>query len=310
MKKVILNAIKIVLGLVLLYGILVAYIFWNASDLHPIQPKKVDINFNFLTVPLAQAVPKVFAGGKWQELPLSHLSLVSEKYRLMAICGEGGFYVYNLDTQELRNLYEVTNSPPFYGSFPCTNVYFENGKVTVYSGTPDAYPVVYDSEKTRKKIFDLETGNLISAEDVTYKDVRKSFDFGELANLKDVSSKRGFREACDAERSLCAKLVDERLIEIFQGNDKVGSIESDKFGAVLAVRGGVLLYATEEGSCRARIKAPIQSSLRSIREAVFGVNKSYGCYINHYLHAYDIGKKVDEVVLKDFRFDLELLVFF
>lgn len=293
------SILVIVFVILFVFAIVVAY--FEGHPRAPIQPKKINIGFNFLVVPLSQATPRVFAGGLWQELPLSQVSLISQENKMMGTCGDGGFYIYDLNSHQLKYLYSEK-------WFPCTSISFEGDKIIVYSGTSNAYPVVYDSEKPQRKIFDIAIGKLLSSDDVTYKDVGGSF--GQLLKFKNDFRKNDFRSVCDAGTGFCAKLIDGGSIGIYNGDAKTGDIDSKKASAVLAFKDGILLYATEEGSCGGRARSYWDNTRQYLESSFLFVNKAYGCRANNYLHAYDVEKKVDEVLLKDFRFDGEVIVFF
>jgi len=257
----------------------ISYKFLFKKDLLPqlIGTKGVP---NFLLQPYFQAEPRVFLNGNWKKLPRSQSNIFSNDGKKLAVCGEGGLYIYDTATNNIKYVYEKD-------WYPCDNISFPDNNTLIVEDLV--------SEEGERLTFDIQQKKIIHKDSIPGSEVldksRKQFE----------ERKTDFNRVCNQNKS-CAEITNNKVFLI---NNKGVKEETGIKNAVALVgfKESSLFFATYEGTCALPTESNLGLKLQIIKPAS-------ACLINHHLHVYNTESGTIKRLLTSFRYDYEMLIFF
>lgn len=230
---------------------------------------------NFLLQPYSQAEPRVFINRKWKQLPNSQTNTLSEDGQRLAVCGKGGIYIYNLVNDVIDYIYQKD-------WYPCETITFSDPKTLTVEN-------LNNKEQGERITLNIENKQIIKQSSLTEAEVLNNH------NKNFEQRKTNFNKVCNQDNSSCAEITDKKQVIL---TDRSGTKQTTNINNAIALVGfkqNFIFYATSGNTS--------SSYLNLIKPASAIV-------INHYLYAYDIKSGKTENLLKNFRYDYEMLVFF
>jgi hypothetical protein len=286
--------IKVFIIIIVIFSIcsyLLIYSFFNSIINMPVyndtkaypgiysNPKNIQINFSFLLQPFSQQPPRVFINGEWKLLPRSQNNMIANDR--LAVCGNGGLYIYNMTSDNTENIYNQE-------WYPCYNIYFLNKSSLVVesiTGNTEILPVKYYGERIT---FDIASKKIVGNETITEDDVLNRY-----TSYHDSHVGIKISELCSNDNSTCTRL--------YNGDDT--NVYKNTYGIVSIIYNNGSVQNT--GIINVIDLVGLKDNI-----LFYAIDCSHGSVLNHCLYAYDINKDISERLLSDFRFDYEIMVFF
>jgi hypothetical protein len=176
----------------------------------------IPLNVRFVILPHYDTNPKVYRYGAWKTLPKSHKAIVSPDSDMIAACGDGGVYVYQMAADVLEYVYEKD-------WYPCSTIAFteeENVRVT---------------DADEKTTIDLETGKQLRKEKIDIRDLIK------LSKREINGQINTPTNVCDKYNNMCATFNRWGKVIIVKENEQQQTKINNAI-ALLGIENNVIFY--------------------------------------------------------------------
>lgn len=154
--------------------------------------------------------------------------------------------------------------------YPCYNIFYLNESVIAVESLVDRY-------NGERALFNVIERKMVGEENVSAENVLNRYN--SYFETKEINTS----EMCNEDNSTCAKLNNNGTVNIIYKNGSAQNTNINKAIALVGFKNNILFFATDG---------------------------SYGSVLNHHLYAYNIDEKISEMLLDNFRYDYEIIVFF